>query len=261
MATLLLADDSSTIQRVIELTFADEGITVTSVGTGRAAIEHIKATPPDIVLADIGMPEGDGYDVGAFVKGDPALKRIPVLLLTGALEPLDEARARAVCDGVLVKPFEPQVVINRVRKLIAPRAAAAPAPISEAPGAPAASAAPVRVPTDVYFERLGATVDSPGGTPAAIPLSAAPRPAERRAAPPSAPVTVSLPEAFAALLAAEQGAPVAPSTHAAPFVTDALIDDVATRVIQRLGDETMRQAVLEAAERLVREEIARIKGE
>ena len=72
------------------------------------------------MLADVGMPERDGYEVAAFIKGDPELAHIPVLLLTGAFEPIDEARARAVgCDGVLVKPFEPQMVISRVRDLLA----------------------------------------------------------------------------------------------------------------------------------------------
>jgi CheY-like chemotaxis protein len=119
---LLLADDSVTIQRVIELTFADEDIQVVAVGDGQQAIARIDAEQPDVVLADIGMPERDGYEVAAHVKGNPQTAHIPVLLLTGAFEPVDEARARAVgCDGVLVKPFEPQMVINRVKDLLAGR--------------------------------------------------------------------------------------------------------------------------------------------
>jgi len=119
---LLLADDSVTIQRVIELTFADEDIQVIAVGDGQQAIARIDAERPDVVLADIGMPERDGYEVAAHVKGNPQTAHIPVLLLTGAFEPIDEARARAVgCDGVLVKPFEPQMVINRVKDLLAGR--------------------------------------------------------------------------------------------------------------------------------------------
>ena len=118
--TLLLADDSITIQRVIELTFAEEDVKVLAVGDGKHAIDRIQAERPDIVLADVGMPEQDGYEVAAFVKGNPHLAHIPVLLLTGAFEPIDEQRARTVgCDGVLVKPFEPQMVINRVKDLLA----------------------------------------------------------------------------------------------------------------------------------------------
>jgi CheY-like chemotaxis protein len=117
---LLLADDSVTIQRVIELTFADEDVQVIAVGDGRQAIERIEAERPDIVLADVGMPERDGYEVAAFVKNTAHLAHIPVLLLTGAFEPVDEQRASAAgCDGVLAKPFEPHMVITRVKELLA----------------------------------------------------------------------------------------------------------------------------------------------
>jgi CheY-like chemotaxis protein len=126
---LLLADDSVTIQRVIELTFADEDVQVIAVGDGQKAIERIEAERPDIVLADVGMPERDGYDVAAFVKGTAHLAHIPVLLLTGAFEPIDEQRAGAVgCDGVLAKPFEPHMVITRVKELLAGGAASTGAP-------------------------------------------------------------------------------------------------------------------------------------
>lgn len=135
--TLLLADDSVTIQRVIELTFADEDIRVVSVGDGQQAIDRIRAEPPDIVLADTGMPERDGYEVAAFIKTDPDLASIPVVLLTGAFETVDGDRAkRAGCDAVLVKPLEPQVVIKRVRGLLAD-AAAPTAPVATSESADA----------------------------------------------------------------------------------------------------------------------------
>ncbi len=117
--TLLLADDSVTIQRVIELTFADEDIDVVAVSDGDQAIARLDAMPPDIVLVDIGMPGKSGYEVAAYVKQTPKLAHIPVVLLTGAFEPVDEARATAAgCDGVLAKPFEPQLVIGRVKELL-----------------------------------------------------------------------------------------------------------------------------------------------
>ncbi len=120
MHKLLLADDSVTIQRVIELTFSGEDIQVIAVSDGEQAIARIPIERPDIVLADIGMPKRTGYDVAAFVKGTPELAHIPVLLLAGAFERVDEARAEQVkCDGVLVKPFEPRHVVARVRELVA----------------------------------------------------------------------------------------------------------------------------------------------
>ena len=117
--TLLLADDSVTIQRVIELTFADEDIKVVAVSDGDQAIARIEADPPDIVLADIGMPGRTGYEVAQHIKQSPRLAHIPVVLLTGAFEPVDQAKAEeAGCDGVLAKPFEPQQVIARVKELL-----------------------------------------------------------------------------------------------------------------------------------------------
>src|SRR5438445_5001697 len=142
--TLLLADDSVTIQRVIELTFADEDVQVIAVSDGDQAIAQLDANPPDIVLADVGMPGKDGYEVAAYVKHSPRLSHIPVVLLTGAFEPVDQARAASVgCDGVLAKPFEPQLVIGRVRELLAshPRPAA-PLDANLAPP-PAPAAAPL----------------------------------------------------------------------------------------------------------------------
>jgi CheY-like chemotaxis protein len=137
------------------LTFADEDIVVTTVGDGQQAIDRIRSDRPDIVLADAGMPERDGFAVSAFVKGDPDLRHIPVLLLTGAFEPIDEARVRAAgCDGVLAKPFEPQLLIARVRELLA----------AAEQGRRSGEPRPVPVPAVPQPEPL-----RPGGMPQAAP--------------------------------------------------------------------------------------------
>lgn len=199
---LLLADDSVTIQRVIELTFADEDVVVTAVGDGKQAIERIQADPPDIVLADVGMPEKDGYEVADFVKRDPRLAHIPVLLLTGAFEPVDEGRAvRVGCDGVLAKPFEPQMVITRVRELLSANVASASRPtprmiqpppvLKTAPGPTEPEPRPViELPAVVPPEPLPPPLPPPlsaGPTPV-VPLPVVPRPIappERPAVPPA----------------------------------------------------------------------------
>jgi CheY-like chemotaxis protein len=164
--TLLLADDSVTIQRVIELTFAGEDIHVVAVGDGDSAIARLAGPPPDIVLADVDMPGRDGYAVADHVRTTPALAHVPVLLLTSAFAPVDDARVRACgCAGVLVKPFEPQMVIARVRELLGragagsssagPASAGSPAPAT--PGsAPAWPPAPAASTVDEYFEQLDA---------------------------------------------------------------------------------------------------------
>jgi CheY-like chemotaxis protein len=307
------------------------------------------------------MPERDGYEVAAFIKGSAELAHIPVLLLTGAFEPIDESRARAVgCDGVLVKPFEPQMVINRVKDLLAGRRPpgiwAAPAaqtasrqPESAAPAlsgpglAPQASAPAGGGSLEDYFDRLDAAFaglevpsaeshpepdvpaaspasgfdivarpepspvpsstavgDDLGGwdpdlsgdpkrpappavpppnQPAALPAIAAapaaapapspvvapshPQPVPQPVAPPaSVSPAPSLADAFAALLSAERAHPVTPSAIGAPapIVTDEALEEITRRVIARMSEQAVRDTVLDVAERLVREEIERIKG-
>jgi CheY-like chemotaxis protein len=116
------------------------------------------------------MPKKNGYEVAAFVKEHPTLSNVPVLLLAGAFEPVDEERARRVkCDGVLVKPFETHDLIARVRELIngarQPTEQPVPAVATSVPASPpvsspirevAEAAQPARVDESIddYFDRL-----------------------------------------------------------------------------------------------------------
>ena len=180
--TILLADDSVTIQRVIELTFADEDVQVVAVSSGDQAIARLNSAPPDIVLADIGMPGKDGYEVARYVKQSPRLSHIPVVLLTGAFEPVDQARAAEVgCDGVLAKPFEPQLVIGRVKELLSSGAPPEVSAGAETRGASGESAPDGHSELDDYFDRLdvafaklsgkGAVLAAHPGTPDTLEAS------------------------------------------------------------------------------------------
>src|SRR6185436_9725548 len=167
---LLLADDSVTIQRVIELTFADEDVEVTAVGDGQLAIERLDAERFDIVLADVDMPKRDGYEVAAYVKSRPKLAHIPVVLLTGAFEPIDQARADAAgSSDVLAKPFEPQMVINRVKELLSKKKDedahgrfGVPAPAGAQPAQMMPQAGPPRTPAHAAADPR-AQAAAPGG--------------------------------------------------------------------------------------------------
>ncbi len=104
---LLLADDSITIQKVVDLTFADEGVSVLCVSNGREAIEALAEFLPDIVLADVFMPEMNGYEVCEYIKQNDKFKHIPVMLLVGSFEPFDDEEARRVgANDTLTKPFQ-----------------------------------------------------------------------------------------------------------------------------------------------------------
>ena len=122
---LLLADDSVTIQKVIELTFADEGVRVIAFGNGDEAIEHLEEIAPDVVLADVFMPGKSGYEVCEHIKNSEKLKHIPVMLLVGSFEPFDEAEARRVgANDILTKPFQSiRRLIERVGSLVGSRPA------------------------------------------------------------------------------------------------------------------------------------------
>lgn len=106
-STLLLADDSVTIQKVVNLTFSGEDIEVIAVGDGNSAMDMLRESRPDIVMADVNIPGVNGYEICEKVKamGDGA--PIPVVLLVGSFEPFDsEEAARVGADAHLTKPFE-----------------------------------------------------------------------------------------------------------------------------------------------------------
>ena len=120
MAKILVADDNSNIQKMVGLALKDQGIDVVAVGNGEAAVRKIADVRPDLVLADVFMPVRNGYEVCQFVKMDSALSHIPVILLVGAFDPLDEQEAQRVgADGVLKKPFiPPDPLISMVKSAL-----------------------------------------------------------------------------------------------------------------------------------------------
>jgi CheY-like chemotaxis protein len=132
---LLLADDSITIQKVVELTFSDEGVTVVCVNNGREAVERVEEFAPDVVLADVFMPQLNGYEVCEYIKQNEKLKHIPVMLLVGSFEPFDEAEARRVgADDTLTKPFQSiRRLLEKVGVLVAARPPEEQIPTAELP--------------------------------------------------------------------------------------------------------------------------------
>lgn len=116
---LLLADDSITIQKVVELVLAEEDFEIKSVGNGEDALNAVGTFNPDIVLADIDMPRMNGYQLCDKIKKDPKTSGIPVILLAGAFEPMDEELAREVgADDSVIKPFESQELISKINSAL-----------------------------------------------------------------------------------------------------------------------------------------------
>ena len=119
---LLLADDSLTIQRVVNLTFADEGIDVVVVGDGDAALSEIATSRPDIILADVHMPGPSGYEICSFLRSMAETADIPVILLVGSFEQFDKEEAdRVGANAFVTKPFQSiRSLVDQVKELIAP---------------------------------------------------------------------------------------------------------------------------------------------
>ncbi|HXX14286.1 MAG TPA: response regulator [Candidatus Eremiobacteraceae bacterium] len=153
MAKILVADDNSNIQKMVGLALKDQGIDVVAVGNGEAAVRKISDIHPDLVLADVFMPVRNGYEVCRYVKEDSALSHIPVILLVGAFDPLDEQEAQRVgADGVLKKPFVPPDPLIAMVKSALTRAGV---PLGHPPAAEKAPEPPPRSTADILSAGMG----------------------------------------------------------------------------------------------------------
>lgn len=156
---ILLADDSLTIQKVVELTFSETDYELMAVGSGDRAVEALEEFRPDIVLADVVMPGLTGYEVCAAVKKRPDGAAIPVILLTGTFEPFDRARAERVgCDSIVTKPFDSHALASLVEQLIAKGAEIRAALSAAPPPLPPIQALPPPVPPLPVQEPFSDTV-------------------------------------------------------------------------------------------------------
>ena len=151
--TLLLADDSVVIQKLVGLSFANEDVEILTADNGDDAVATARSQLPDAVIADVIMPGKSGYEVCEAIKQDPQLAHIPVLLLTGTFEAFDEERAKAVgSEGHITKPFEAQALVDRVNELFATSAR----PASQ----PAEATRPTATPPVVEVEPAAAASES-----------------------------------------------------------------------------------------------------
>jgi CheY-like chemotaxis protein len=112
MSRILLADDSPHAQRMGERILRDEGHEVITVSDGLVAMLRLKDAQPDVIIADISMPEVSGYELCEYVKSNGGAR---VFLTAGAVEPVDETEvARVRADGVLKKPFEASLLLAAI---------------------------------------------------------------------------------------------------------------------------------------------------
>lgn len=112
-----LADNSFLLQTVLE----SEGYAVEVADSGRAALDKIAASPPDLVLLDVMMPEMNGFEVTQCIRQNPALPFIPILLVTGYDEPDPAAGFDVGADGFIRKPIDFDHLLNQIQTILLPR--------------------------------------------------------------------------------------------------------------------------------------------
>lgn len=127
--TVYFIDDSATMREVIKIAFRRESVNVITCHDAASALEKFSETPPDAVITDVIMPGKDGYEVCQFIKNDPNLARVPVILMSGVVDrAVAEKAIAANADELIRKPFQPQELIARVKNLLSPKQ---PAPIEQ----------------------------------------------------------------------------------------------------------------------------------
>lgn len=118
---IVLADDSVTMHRAVKLGLKKEPFDVICCDNGADAWRIIKVEKPDAVLADLDMPGMTGAELCQKIKADPALKHIPVILVCGSFDQVDEKHLENVpADARLWKPFETQVLTAILNKVLGP---------------------------------------------------------------------------------------------------------------------------------------------
>jgi DNA-binding response OmpR family regulator len=182
-------DDSATMREVIKIAFRKENIQVVACADAFSALEQFEASPPDIVITDVIMPDRDGYEVCQFIRRHERFGRTPVILMSGVVNKSVAEKAMAVkADELIRKPFQPQELIARVKNLLNPKSSAAPR--ATEPAAPARDSAQVLSGLFAANPALAApSVSAPKGAPAVFASSASQPPAPRPTSAPATPAT------------------------------------------------------------------------
>jgi DNA-binding response OmpR family regulator len=117
-STVLVVDDDPVIVKLLQVNFEMEGYHVLTAGDGEEGLARAKLEHPDIVLLDVMMPKMDGLQVASALRGDPATRAIPILLLSAKAQATDVQAGKDVADDYITKPFDPLELLDRVSRLL-----------------------------------------------------------------------------------------------------------------------------------------------
>jgi two-component system alkaline phosphatase synthesis response regulator PhoP len=116
---ILIADDDPYVHELVDTVFSTDEFDVSHAYDGSEAVEFIKEVKPDLVVLDIMMPGKDGRDICRDVKKDLITRDISVLILSARDDQLDRICGLEIgADEYMVKPFSPNHLLRRVRKIL-----------------------------------------------------------------------------------------------------------------------------------------------
>ena len=114
---ILVVEDQEDNRRIIRDLLRHAGFDVIEVGDGEKALTAASTHRPDVILMDIQLPLLDGYEATRRIKADPALRHIPIIVITSYALSGDETEARAAgCDAYMAKPFSPRALLAKIRE-------------------------------------------------------------------------------------------------------------------------------------------------
>jgi CheY-like chemotaxis protein len=289
--TLLAVDDSATMRKVLEITFSGEDFAV-HTASDRGGLMAKLGENPSAVVIDTTLEGDDGYAICKEVRSK--LPRAAIVLMASRYTPYDQGRGRdAGADDYVDKPFDTQQLIDKVKKAIGTREAAAPQPVAAAPqpvaapppappapqpiaAAPQPVARPPFQPPAAAPQRSGTLMFAVDGPPAPAPPAQqahapsppAPPVAPKPPAPPPkvTPAPMPTPVAVMPTPQAAPAAAIAASTNGlAPKLAQMGLTPAQVEGVLALSREVVEQVVWEVvpqlAETLIKEEIARLTKE
>jgi len=272
---ILIVEDSVTMRKVMEMTFAGEDAELLAVESGELALQHGRDFGPDVAFIDASLPGIDGYEVTRALKSDPQLAGTSVILMASQHRPLDEARASEVgADGHILKPFDTQEAIDKATDLATQAEA-----LYDAPSIPVGRPA-TTPPTPI-------SQPSYRPTPPPLPINAPSAPSGRPMTPApaaSTPLTGAhvavasqYPSQPIATVIASTSTPSSMPVQASAAVNEALSHSVVERLetlgltpdqvegVLKLSAEVVERVVWEVvpelAEAMIREELHRLVGD
>ena len=117
---ILVVDDHEDNRRILRDLLGSAGYEVLEATTGEEAVTQAAATTPDLILMDIQLPGIDGYEATRRIKGNEALRHIPLIVVTSYALSGDDAKAMAAgADAYVAKPFSPRAMLAKVREYLA----------------------------------------------------------------------------------------------------------------------------------------------